>query len=89
MCQYDCWERPGTYAGSVLVELIIVVQIQTLLPRTNHVKICLSELKQLLSQLTDGLSHMKKKQIFVDTTLTLAITTVDKVMIRTQRLRIM
>ena len=77
-------ENVLTYASPVLVGLIIVVQINTMLPQIKHVLICLSELKQLLSHLTNGHSHIKKQQNFVDTTVRLTITRIHKAIIRTQ-----
>ena len=42
-------ENVLTYAGLTLIDLMIVVQINMTLPTINHVLICSSELRQLLS----------------------------------------
>ena len=48
-----------TYAGLVLIELMIAVQVHMILPTIKHVLICLSELRQLLSQLTNVHCHIQ------------------------------
>ena len=53
-------ENVLTYAGLVLVELMIKVQIHMVLPTIKQVLICLSELSQLPSQLTNVPSHIRK-----------------------------
>ena len=68
---------------------MIVVQIHMTLPTINHVLICLSELRQLLSWLTNFPSHIQKQLNFLYTILRLTINMIDKVTIRAQWLGIM
>ena len=60
-----------------------------MLSTKKHVLICLSELRQPLSQLTKVLSLRQKQLYIVDTTLTLTFSIIDKVTIRTHWLGIM
>ena len=54
-------ENVWTYAGLVLIELMIKVQIHMILPTMKELLICLSELSQLPSQLTNVPSHIRKQ----------------------------
>ena len=73
-----------TYAGLVFIELTVVVQVNMMLPILKHVLVCLSEFRQLPSLLTNLLSHVQELLHFADTTLTLTITVIDKIIISTR-----
>ena len=50
--------------GSILTELKFEVQSHMTMPTLKHVLICLLELRQVLSQLTNVPSHIKKTTNF-------------------------
>ena len=78
-----------TYAGLDLKEVMFVVQIHIVLATIKPAFTCLSELKHLLSQLTKASYHIEKHQNLLDATLTLTVTKMDIVLIKTQWLVIM
>ena len=83
------FENVLTHTGSVSRKLMIVVQIHMILPRKIQLLISLSELKQLLLMHTLTPFHIGKQLKVVERSLTLPITMIDKVMMRTQWLGIM
>ena len=89
LCVIIIVENVLMYSDSVFLELLFVVQIHVILVTKKQVLVCLSELRQLLSQLTNVPSNLKKQLQFVNTTLTLTITMIGKVIIRTHLLGIM